>query len=252
MNRIFLVHGFNVKDAGRGTVERLKPYLGNQELVPIGFSYGWLGLMGVYFLNPKSIRQLVAQARKGDVAVAHSNGCVVAHKAALLGAPFQSMVLINPALRSDARIADNVKTLVLHNDGDHAVKFGALLRRLLPWAPLGDPDWGDMGAKGHAPQHYVPKGLISRAFFRINTVFDQQPWALRLSRLASAPLGIIYCLLLGPMEVLVTLLRNNLLSKDRQSKLTFDNSEDKRLLVFGMVLPLTFWSIIGCSVTLTL
>lgn len=252
MNRIFLVHGFNVKDAGQGTVERLKPYLGNEELIPSGFSYGWLGLMGVYFLNPKSIRQLVAQVREGDVAVAHSNGCVVAHEAALMGAPFQSMVLINPALRSDARIADNVNVLVLHNDGDHAVKFGALLRRLLPWAPLGDPDWGDMGAKGHAPQHYVPKGLISGAFFRINAVFDRQPWTLMLSRLVSAPLGIIYCLLLGPIEVLVTLLRNNLFSKDGQSKLTFDNSEDKRFLGFGMALPLTFWVIIGGSVLLIL
>lgn len=252
MSKVFLIHGFNVKDFGKGTVEQLKPHLGDDELDPVGFSYGWLGLMGVFFLNPKIVRQLLSQVRDGDVAVAHSNGCVVAHKAALLGAPFQSMVLINPALRSDTQIADHVRTLVLHNDWDHAVKFGALLRLLLPWAPLGDPDWGDMGAKGHAPQDYSPKGLISRMFFRINKMFDQKPWTLWASRLLSAPLGMIYCLILGPMEVLITLFRNNLLSRNRQSKLSVDNVEDLKFLLFGMALPFIFWIIIGSSVMVTL
>jgi len=66
--------------------------------------------------------------------------------AARLGAPFKGLVYVNPALRSNAPLAPQVEWCDGYfNDGDHVVKFAAVLRLLAPWAPLGDRMWGDMG-----------------------------------------------------------------------------------------------------------
>ena len=59
MKTTHLVHGFNVSDEGRRTVAKLKPYVSESEKKADVFTYGWLGLMGVYYLNPRIVRQFI-------------------------------------------------------------------------------------------------------------------------------------------------------------------------------------------------
>src|ERR1700739_3130784 len=95
------------------------------------FSYGWIGLMGAWFLNPRIVKQLISRVGPDDVGCGHSNGCVLLHRAAHLGAPFSQLIYINPALRSDAAPAAQVKWSDGYwNDGGHAVKFAAILALL--------------------------------------------------------------------------------------------------------------------------
>lgn len=134
-----LVHGFNVSDGGEGTVGRLKPYLESPGDAVRVFSYGWIGLLGAWFLSPRIVKQLASGVAPNDIGVGHSHGCTLLHRAAWQGAPFKRLAYINPALSSNAPRAPQVERIdVYFNDGDHPVKFGALLRLLAPWAPLGD------------------------------------------------------------------------------------------------------------------
>ena len=181
MSKAFLIHGFNVKDQGKNTIVKLKPYLDSDEYDVEVFSYGWLGLMGVFYLNPRIVKQLLKKVSKGDVALCHSNGCLIAHMAARFGAPFRILVYINPALNSNVPLGENVDKLhVIHTENDNAVKMAAWLRALMPWAPLGDSLWGDMGARGYQPGKYLnsdfnPKGRINRLIHYINITWSKFP-----------------------------------------------------------------------------
>src|SRR5580700_4538023 len=107
-----LVHGFNVTDGGESTVARLRPYLESLESAGLSvrmFSYGWIGLMGTWFLSPRIVRQLISGVAPNDIGFGHSHGCTLLHRAAWLGAPFKGLVYLNPALRSNAPPAPQVE-----------------------------------------------------------------------------------------------------------------------------------------------
>ncbi len=251
---IHLVHGFNVSDRGAKTVARLKPYLESAEFSVHVFLYGWIGPMGVFFLNPRIVKQLAARVGSNDIGCGHSNGCTLLHRAANLGAPFTGLVFVNPALRSEAAYARQLKWIdVYFNDGDNVVKFAAFFRLLAPWAPLGDPLWGGMGARGSASSatglnNYAPRGRISHMFFVVNNAVVRRPWLLWLLRMTiGLPFSLIYMLLFAPIEVLCTVYHNNIRAECVEMRLSISRSEDRQFVLVGLVAPVLFWITIALS-----
>ncbi|MBE0421987.1 hypothetical protein [Pseudoalteromonas nigrifaciens] len=249
MPKTILIHGFNVSDEGKGTTSKLAPYLNNEEFEVEIFLYGWLGLMGVYFINPRVVKQLLDKVSPGDVGVGHSNGCLILHMAAHYGAPFSKVIYINPALKSNVSFATQIdKVFVIHTDGDMAVKFASWLRALIPWAPLGDPMWGDMGARGHQTKKYQeseynPIGVINKLIYRINILCIKAPILLHTLRLFFVPVGLFYWFILGPVEFLITYFRNNIIGSNADYALNFSRIEDLRFTLFSFVIPIITWSV---------
>lgn len=138
--RAHLLHGFNVRDSGAGTVNRLAPALEAAGYEVIMHDFGWRGLLGVRFFNCRRVAQLAAQVDEGDIAIGHSDGCNIINSAAHYGARFRRVVYINPALDADTPLADHIDAaLVFADRRDWAVRFSSWL----PWHR-----WGRMGAKG--------------------------------------------------------------------------------------------------------
>jgi len=140
----FLVHGFNVKDSGQNTTDKLAPYLSFTGYRVVELDYFWTGLMGVRLCN-KKIANVIAQmshlAEGKVIAFGHSNGCAILQAASLFGANFDQLVFINPALNRRAKIGQNVKYIhVWHSPSDTVVK----LAKYIP-----NHKWGSMGAVGY-------------------------------------------------------------------------------------------------------
>ena len=71
----------------------------------------------------------------------HSNGCHVLKVAADLGAPFRTLILLNPALDRGTIFAPPIENIfVFHSPSE----IPTLIARFLPWHP-----WGDMGRGGY-------------------------------------------------------------------------------------------------------
>ena len=58
----YLVHGFNVKDAGAGTVDRLVPHLTHAGFKCIELDYGYFNLLRVRLCNKAVARTIAAKA----------------------------------------------------------------------------------------------------------------------------------------------------------------------------------------------
>lgn len=246
-----LIHGFNVADGGKSTVNRLRGHFEALGFDVEVFAYGWIGPMGVWFLNPRIVKQLLSLVRPGDVGVGHSNGCVLLHMAAHFGAPFKGFEYINPALDSNVPPAPQLEWVhVYFNDGDMVVKFAAWLRSLMPWAPLGDPIWGDMGARGYQPGRYdqtkyVPRGALNRLIHSLNLACMKWPallWVFRL--IFGLPFGFLYLLIFAPIEVLLTLYHNNIRGLLPEMALSLKRMEDARFIIAGLIFPVVVWLVV--------
>ncbi|MDX2464470.1 MAG: hypothetical protein QNK31_08185 [Porticoccus sp.] len=249
MTKAVVVHGFNVSDRGKNTTAQLIPYFENENVEAEQFSYGWLGLMGVYFLNLRIVEQLVQKIAPGDIGIGHSNGCVIIHMAAHYGAPFRNIVYINPALNSNVSFAPHLEQIqVYHNDRDLAVKFGSWLRALMPWAPLGDPLWGDMGARGYQfknykESEYFPNGFVNKFIHRLNLICINHPVLLSVLRLIFIPVAFGYWFILGPIELAATFYFNNIVSDDREMALHLSREDDARFVFYSFVIPFIVWGV---------
>lgn len=148
--RVWLVHGFNVKDRGRGTTGQLRVQFEAEGFEVLEFSTGWRGLAMVRFGNAKRARKLASLIRPGDVLLGHSDGCNIIDQASwqMAGAkqPIPCAVIYcNPALDRDAPLARQVRGgLVFHTRSDWVVKLSSKLA----WHP-----WGDMGRVGYRPKY---------------------------------------------------------------------------------------------------
>ncbi len=151
---VFIVHGYNVRDPRR--LFRLASFFEAEGVPVIRVDYGWtgflLGLLRVRFITPREAIRLVDEVRPGDIGLGHSNGCAVLHKACELGAPFERLIYLNPALRSDS-IPENPylqRMYALATPDDMAVLAGEWLRRLSPLRLFGkQTPWGAMGRWGY-------------------------------------------------------------------------------------------------------
>jgi len=140
MSTIVLAHGFNVKDGGKKTIDKLLPFLNKHAVLQA--DYGFFNLFGVRFFNKHIARVVAGMTPYGSIGIGHSNGCDILVKSCNAGAPFSRLILINPALDRDTEfpLGDLVRVDVLHNVDDHVVDKA----RLFLFHP-----WGDMGRVGY-------------------------------------------------------------------------------------------------------
>lgn len=143
-----LVHGFNVRDGGRATIGQLETFFSAKGIPCIVFNYHWLGVFGTYAKNGKIARRIskaaesAAKAGHRVVAVGHSNGCAILHRATIeQQARIEHLIYINPALDKNRAPGGEVNRLdVWHSPSDKPVKIA----KWLPKHP-----WGEMGATGY-------------------------------------------------------------------------------------------------------
>ena len=108
-NKVYLIHGFNVKDDGASTVGSIRGLLEADGFDVTEITYGWFHRMRVRLCN-KGIASVIADLVEPDsTCVAHSNGGALAYLACEMGAPFKNVVLVNPALDSNKALASQVK-----------------------------------------------------------------------------------------------------------------------------------------------
>ena len=123
-------------------IDWLAPYFAERGYHPeTDFDYGWTGIFSALLFNRRWARLLAGKVCKGDVGVGHSNGALVLKEAADLGAPFDTLILLNPALDRGTRFAAHIKTIyVFHAPSEWPTRIA----RFLPLHP-----WGDMGRVGY-------------------------------------------------------------------------------------------------------
>jgi len=150
--KIVTVHGFNVRDKGRDTVDQLLPYAldAGFDIDVDGADYGYFNLFMIRLTKTRQrnlvIQRIAEAAEKADVIITHSNGANFATQALdRLPARYNnSKILIHysPALDRDTPIPNAVKgQLVLYTPHDGWVRLSSLI-------PFDNP-WGSMGAKGY-------------------------------------------------------------------------------------------------------
>ena len=141
--KLVFVHGFNVSDGGKSTIDTLKPFLKNDYEI-LEADYGWIGLLGVKIYGKKIARVMAGMTPPKAIGIGHSNGCMELIRACEYGAPFSHLIFINPALDNDIKIPLQVDRVdVLHNLDDRVVTMS----RLYPFCYWGD--MGRVGYKGH-------------------------------------------------------------------------------------------------------
>ena len=146
MTTCVLIHGFNVKDGGARTVDRLAPYLikAGYEVDKDEADYGNYSLLAVRFRKHSAVRRIVEALKTADVVISHSNGGNYEDKAlkALEHHDRRYRIIrISPALNSKQRVPENVaKGWVFFTKTDKWVWLSGLLRF---------HSWGRMGQKGY-------------------------------------------------------------------------------------------------------
>jgi len=147
--RIVLVHGFNVRDGGAETVDKLDPgltALGHQ-VEKDEADYGYYDFWKVRFAKYSAVRRIAAALEHADVVITHSNGANYANMALKLLEYHRStfkVIHFSPALNRNTPIPANVsKQWVFHTKTDYTVRLSAIL----PFHP-----WGNMGAGGYTGQ----------------------------------------------------------------------------------------------------
>ena len=140
MSVAHLLHGFNVKDSGASTTDRLIPYLERLGYATRQHDYGYKFLLGTWYSNPVIAKQVAGWVKGGDIGVGHSNGCAILSRVAEFCAPITGLIFINPALDNDWIAPPQVQWIrVFHSSNDAAVEVA----RFIPFVR-----WGDMGRVG--------------------------------------------------------------------------------------------------------
>lgn len=145
--KIVIVHGFNVRDGGKGSIDRLAPYLltkypdANVDID--GADYGHHGLIKVRFFSSEAVARIASALHDADIVITHSNGANYTMKAIRKYVKNNSLhvIHISPALNRKQHLGDLAfrKMDTFHSDGDWIV-------RLAGWLPF--HSWGPAGAKG--------------------------------------------------------------------------------------------------------
>ena len=142
--RIVLVHGFNVKDGGAGSIDRLAPHLEKRghEVECDEADYGYYDLIKVRFAKYSAVRRILGALNRADAVVTHSNGANYATKALNLFFGQRVQVIhLSPALNSDTKVPSNIsRGWVFFTKTDWTVWISSLL--------IGHA-WGRMGQRGY-------------------------------------------------------------------------------------------------------
>jgi hypothetical protein len=140
MSLIYLVHGFNVKDDGAGSVGTLTRSLEAGGHTVKLVTYGWMQRLRVRACTKGVAKVFASMVEPNSVVIAHSNGANVVNAAAEFGAVFEHVFLINPALDEDIAIPFARRVTVFHAPSDGWT-------RLARWIPFSD--WGRQGQVGY-------------------------------------------------------------------------------------------------------
>ena len=149
--KIVLVHGFNVKDGGRNTVDKLIPFIRSAGHVvdkdegDYGFFNIWMIRLFKSYLKSRVLYRLARAFETADVIITHSNGAHFTTQALdMMGAEYNNtkvVIHISPALNAKTPIPNAVKGMrILYTKHDFWVKLSSFI----PWHP-----WGRMGAVGY-------------------------------------------------------------------------------------------------------
>jgi hypothetical protein len=135
----YMVHGLHTRNEGSLRTVALRARIRGVPTTVL--SYGWLSLIGAGICNDNLADLLADVVPPGSLGVGHSNGCSVLHEACKLGAPFDRLIYINPALDRDLAPPKQVKRLdVWANSRD----IWPRLSSLFPFS-----SWGSMGTDGY-------------------------------------------------------------------------------------------------------
>lgn len=154
--KIVLVHGFNVRDGGTQTIDRLaQPLRQAGHIVDMDSAdYGWHFFFSVRFRHKKDVKRIAAALVDADMVITHSNGANYTHKALnLLAESYPEkridVVHFSPALDDDTKIPVLVRRMIVFaTPHDNAVRLADLL-----WFHA----WGDMGRVGY--MGWDPRGV---------------------------------------------------------------------------------------------
>ena len=141
IQRVHLVHGFNVKDGGKASVDKFIPFLNQARFITREADYGFVFLLGVRLFNQNFASLLAGELSEGDSLLAHSNGADLIRRISFMNVPKFRAVLINPALDRGTKFGPALeRALVLYNHADWATWFAQFL--------IASP-WGSMGCYGY-------------------------------------------------------------------------------------------------------
>jgi len=166
-----IVHGFNVFDDGKETIDRLIPHLEKHGFDIIEHDYGWRFFLGVRFLNQWTANKIADIVQEGDIGVGHSNGCDILYRASI-DCEFAGLVFINPALDSDTGPLSDW-THVYYNEDDSATETAK-------WIPF--HNWGAQGNTGYTGEdqtvtNYSEKYTVGLpSISGHSTVFKSPEW----------------------------------------------------------------------------
>jgi len=141
--KIVLVHGFNVRDKGEHTVDKLEPYFPKDwEIEKDAADYGFFNLWAVRFRKRPAIRRIAIALEDADAVIAHSNGANYVLKALkLIQRPNAvSVFFLSPAASRKAKFAESVKKAVVYFT---KVDIPVFFAGFLPFH-----SWGWMGFRG--------------------------------------------------------------------------------------------------------
>lgn len=159
-----LAHGFNVRDGGGATTDQLRAPLEALGASVEEFDRSHENILRAALGLDSAARALAHGARsravpgrtertgRTRVLVGHSHGCNVIRRAFeldpdLAGTTCSHVVLINPALRVDAKFPEGVQVACYYSPHDYVVA-ASLALRLLPWRWFWKHPWGEAGRKG--------------------------------------------------------------------------------------------------------
>lgn len=145
--KIVLIHGFNVRDKGKGTIDKLEPLIRKEfplaQIDKDSADYGWIGLFVANWLYPFTniIQRLAVALKDADIVVTHSNGSHFCMRALKLIKNKDILIIhISPALNSNWKFKEIFKSCyVYHTEYDKAVNWA----RFVPFS-----GWGNMGNVG--------------------------------------------------------------------------------------------------------
>jgi len=155
VSRIILIHGWNVRDRGAGTVGPLVKPLESLGYEVILADYGHVLMpWSTSLASRKTAKYLSTKVEPGDIVVGHSNGARVAYDLSFYAPLIRKMIWLNPALDVDVVPAKSVHgCLVVHSNRDLATRFAR-------WLP--GTIWGAMGRNGYCPRENDPWGYDER------------------------------------------------------------------------------------------
>lgn len=157
MANILLVHGSHIKDCGENTIDRLKPFLQNYDILEA--DYGMLSIFGSLLFNDNVAELIRGMTPTGTIGIGHSNGCNILVEACIKGARIKKMILINPALDTQTIFPSQLEEIyVFHNKYDYRGMTAKLFSR----------SWGEMCYSGYKGNDKRVKNYETHGLFYVS------------------------------------------------------------------------------------